>query len=403
MENLNSLPNLSTLDLNNNNILQLENLNFLPNLNSLNLSNNKIVNFENLNALSNLKNLNLFNNSIQLIQFNTDPNSISNNFLSLKYLDLSKNKIKKIININLCKNLKSLNLYSNQLSDLSSNIKNLNSLNSLSVLNLSYNKIKSLNHTFLNGFNNLKLLNLKSNLITKFEIKAYNSLLKLQKLWLNYNQLESIDIFNNHSDRRSSSLINLKTLYMNNNLIESLDFLNNFEFKLQKIDLSYNLINQFKFIKHCERLEEISLNVNKINTIENLLKKDQDYPSLRKLNLKRNMISSIAGLEHFRKLRYLDLSSNKISKLNINKIKLYEHRNHSRNSFLYIYLIGNNLTLDNLNKGKDSIESCYNGDVGDDSNSMCLKLLMQNSCDLKMVEEKDAEALYTHQAAIVAY
>lgn len=358
LENINKLTNLRCLNLSSNHILKIENLNKLTNLQCLNLSNNSIVNFEKLNRLPNLQCLNLSKNLIHSIKFTLTKNKV-NNFINLTQLDLSVNKINLISKIEYLVNLTDLNLYSNEISTLTD--LDLNQLGQLTNLNLSYNKIKKIHNYSLNGFNGLNNLNLKSNLINQFQINNHNSLLKLEELVLSYNQIESIEIItpinDNDNDYNHCSLKNLKILCMNNNSIENFEFLNNFEFKLKKIDLSYNLINQFKFIKHCERLEEISLNVNKINEIENnLLKKNEVYPILKKLNLKRNLISKIDGLQHFKKLKYLDLSSNKIQSLNINEKKnlnenLNENLNQTMNrgSRLFIYLIGNNLKMGDKN------------------------------------------------------
>ena len=88
------------------------------------------------------------------------------------------------------------------------------SMINLKDLDLSYNKIKSIQNGLLRNLNNLEMLWLQVNEIDKIEINSFDSLIKLKELVLVWNKIKSIqnDLFRN--------LTNLEILFLNENEID---------------------------------------------------------------------------------------------------------------------------------------------------------------------------------------
>jgi Leucine-rich repeat (LRR) protein len=193
------------------------------------------------------------------------------NLSSLKYLDLGRNIIKSI-DLSNCSDLLTLNLSRNSLESIS-----LSNLTNLKHLNLSYNKLTSINTSALSSItllyvknnilstfsmydlNNLIELNLKTNSISRFDyrnsesaeipshleneghLKSYEeevaisqSSYSLLKLYLNNNQLSTIDV---------SPLNRLNILKLSNNVIENIDV--TMLRYLFKLNLSNNKLSSF--------------------------------------------------------------------------------------------------------------------------------------------------------------
>jgi Leucine-rich repeat (LRR) protein len=169
------LESLKYLNLESNQISNLKKIQFNSNFEILLLSFNLLTNLNEINSLS-LKYLNVSNNRLQDINIKTTflPN--------LEYLDLSQNRLISIKNesfLNINK-LKHLNLSHNKL-DLESEFNNISYFHGLSlleILDLSFNEIKYLdsNLTF-QYLNSLKYLNLSNNKLKTAFIFGYLSLL----------------------------------------------------------------------------------------------------------------------------------------------------------------------------------------------------------------------------------
>ena len=114
-------------------IFEIKHLNTLVNLHTLNLSNNNITNITGLNNLVNLHKLWLTDNKITKIQG-------MDTLVNLEILDLHDNKITEIKNIGNLVNLQKLYLHDNNIRE----IKNIDNLVNLQELNLSCNKIKEI-------------------------------------------------------------------------------------------------------------------------------------------------------------------------------------------------------------------------------------------------------------------
>jgi len=139
--NLDSLVNLSSLDLSSNQLTKIENLDYLVNLTYLDLRINQLTIIENLDSLVNLITLYLSGNQLTTIE-NLET------LVNLNTLDLNYNQITTIENLDSLVNLTYLDLSGNQLTT----IENLDSLVNLTYLILSYNQLTTSEFNKLNSW-----------------------------------------------------------------------------------------------------------------------------------------------------------------------------------------------------------------------------------------------------------
>lgn len=180
IDGLESLIELQSLDLSNNQISEIKGLEKLVNLRTLKLECNQISEIKGLKDLTNLTFLRLRKNQISEIKG-------IEALINLTYLDLSFNKIKEIKNLDTLIKLTILELKNNNLQE----IKGLNTLEKLEELDLSSNQI-----TEIKGFENLinlKALWLGKNFIT--EVKGLEDLTNLSSLTLNGNPITKVKDF----------------------------------------------------------------------------------------------------------------------------------------------------------------------------------------------------------------
>ncbi|ODV64375.1 leucine-rich repeat domain-containing protein [Ascoidea rubescens DSM 1968] len=206
---------------------------------------------------------NIYMNSIDTLQ-NID--STYKNHLKLNYKKIKYIKFKECCDNSISNSINELSTY------------DFNKFNSLKTLLLSHGSLPS-----NIGINNLNLYNLKT-------------------LNLNFNNISSINQFNN--------LPNLRRLKLSNNQIFKIDGLNNLS-NLRHLDLSHQII------KHEFLLPELYL-INKIENVNHL-------SNLRGLNLSQNAIQSIENVYNLPYLKFLDLSNNLIQSdlnfsLNLNNL-----------------------------------------------------------------------------------
>ena len=231
------------------------------NLEILDLSGNridKIIDPNIFTGLNNLKILNLQSNQIILL-----------NVLSLiplenlEVLNFTWNLTRKnVLKIYKClPSLKRLYLCCNKVKALEHNPLKLNISNCLQLLDLQYNKIERISDTFFQSLINLKYLYLNSNLIETLNSYHFQSLHNLEYLNLSHNRIEILD------DSLFLKLSNLKILKISNNNIWYLhtDLLKNLQ-SLQLLDLSNNKIVHVssKIFKFNRRLTDLSLRCNSI-------------------------------------------------------------------------------------------------------------------------------------------
>eukprot|EP00111_Clytia_hemisphaerica_P021282 TCONS_00062638-protein len=196
----------------------------------------------------------------------------------------------------------------------------------LKWLNVSHNRICSVKH--LKGCTNLNVLNLSNNKITS--LKHLKKLQSLKAIILNRNELSTLDGI--------TGLKELNTLVISNNKFTELD-LNGWP-KLQKfsatnnhfeafpncqalksigdIKLNHNAISEIpEWIKGCSRLKILDLGNNKLENFESIVSL-KDLPNLENLNLKGNPLCDdpdyiIKVKEAFPKLKTFDFK--KLSEL----------------------------------------------------------------------------------------
>lgn len=168
----------------------------LQNITELNLDNEKISHLDGIQYVVNLESLSLTGNNIEDIE----P---LKNLIDLQSLTLNQNQIENIEPICYLKNLEILDLLDNKISDISP-LSELFMLKQLSVLNNEVSDISP-----LKGLVNLEFLVLQDNEIS--DVSAIQSLVNLEKLYLKNNKISDISMF--------KYLINLELLDLRNNEI----------------------------------------------------------------------------------------------------------------------------------------------------------------------------------------
>ncbi len=164
---LQNFPNVSVLNLSNNQFIQLpENIfNKLDQLQALYLNHNQLIQLSK----------NIFNNLVQLNELGLDNNSL---------VELPENIFNSLTA------LTDLYLNNNQLTQLSKNI--FNNLHQLQLLYLDHNKLITLPENIFNNLHLLQLLHLDHNKLTTLPENIFNNLAQLQELSLDNNPFVSL-------------------------------------------------------------------------------------------------------------------------------------------------------------------------------------------------------------------
>jgi len=326
---------------------------------SINLSRNKITEIKNLEELKHLSELDLSGNQILEIK----------NLQGLKHLselNLSGNQIEEIKNLGELKQLLTLDLSRNQIIE----IKNLEELKQLKELNLSENEIKAIKN--LEELKQLSELYLSSNQIEA--IKNLEELKQLSELYLSSNQIEEI--------KNLEELKQLLTLDLLGNEITEITNLEELK-QLSVLDLSENRIKEIKNLGELEDLSELYLYGNQITEIKNLERLNQ----LSELYLFSNQITEIKNLKELKQLSTLQLYGNQITEIkNLEMLK----------NLSGLYLSGNKITeIKNLEELKDlSMLDLYGNQILEIKNLQGLKhLSMLDLSGNQILEIKNLEEL----------
>ena len=242
-------------------------------------------------------------------------NNISNLHLITSII-ISKQNICNLENI--CKanlvNLDILELPNNDIDDLSP-LKYANFLN-LKHLNLSNNKIDNKNISYFTDFKfkYLSHINLSLNLITEF--KFFDTLKifpNLNHLLIRSNKFKIKDNdFNYEYDLSSLERLVISDGVMSDDSIEILSKMKLYNLKI--LHLNNNKLGSLSSIKEIEseKLEEIYINNNELETFEELVK----FTTLTKVEIKNNKINNLNNLEDFfnklPKLKKINLKGNRI-------------------------------------------------------------------------------------------
>ncbi|XP_056312273.1 leucine-rich repeats and immunoglobulin-like domains protein 3 [Danio aesculapii] len=291
-ERLSPLLSLETLDLSNNNIVEVYAGAFPPiPLKNLFLSNNRISTLE-LGCFSNLS------SSLLVLKLNKNRlNSIPAKIFSLphlQHLELSRNRLRRVEGLTFqgLHGLRSLKMQRNGISRLMDGA--FWGLNNMEVLQLEFNNLTEVSKGWLYGLLTLQQLHLSHNSISRIKPDAWEFCQKLAELDLSWNQLSRLE------EGSFVGLSVLEQLHIGNNRIS---FIADGVFRglanLQTLDLKFN---------------EISW------TIEDMNGPFSALDNLRKLFLQGNRIRSVTrksftGLEM---LEQLDLSNNAIMSLQAN-------------------------------------------------------------------------------------
>lgn len=201
---------------------------------------------ENLGLLTKLVVLNLSNNKLTSL-----PESLKNLRL-LSNVDLRRNLFEEIPECLLLLPIRSLNLNSNKISDISP----LSRCSELRVLDVSFNTIKEIDASFKVD-NELRALNLSSNYLR--DIKSFLPALgNVQRLNLSSNLIESVPV-------EIGSLKSLEEIEMVDNRIESIDEAF-FALEVESADFSSNRIRSLE-LKGLNNLETITFDENPVETL----------------------------------------------------------------------------------------------------------------------------------------
>jgi len=299
----------------------------LEKLDFLDLSANKIkrlVNkaFEGLKVLTNLK---LELNDINQIEPDvfaglanlTHLTLDSNQIFTLKNVQFSENLVDLYVRYNFISNLseiyspslKSLYLSSNRIQE----INLVSHLPNLERLDLSQNRLISLNEKSFSELNNLKYLNLSWN---KLDFESEKSFFRgqnnLEQLDISFNQIKYLN-----TNRTFEYLASLKSLNMSNNYLNSLNaFLFGYLTRLNVLNLASNnlsLLNEGCFL-NLNQLKILKLSNNRLTNLEFLRENRNFTKSLQGLELGSNRIDFIGAndFEFNRELTFLNLNSNPI-------------------------------------------------------------------------------------------
>ncbi|XP_071960126.1 uncharacterized protein [Antedon mediterranea] len=293
----------------------------LHNLTTLDLSNNWIKTFESacFSSLANLTRLDLYNNNITRIE-----NQTFSALTSLQFLDMEKNNVSVIFSgffVSLSKsNMSYINLKLNGVKRIEPGA--FKGLTNLTQLELAENHInQELTGDEFDGLNELQILNIGANTYINLKSTAFSKVLNLKILILNKVQLRSIrllkpspfqvlknveilDLSNNNMNYVYadvfSGMTKLQKLYLNHNNLylmlktdDPVFFLNNLSSLLQ-LDLSSNGVSSIhsNTFVGLTRLMSLKLSHNKL------------------MKLPNNLFKPTAGIEH------LDLSNNKFNIFN---------------------------------------------------------------------------------------
>jgi len=287
LDGIESLVNLTWLELHGNQISNLAPLSSLTSLTDLDLAGNQITDLAPLSGLTSLTHLRLAGNQIS----NLTPLS---GLTSLTVLFLYNNQISDLAPLSGLTSLWWLRLSNNQISDLAP----LSSLASLNELGLGYNHISDL--APLSGLTSLTKLSLAGNQIS--DLAPLSGLTSLNELGLGYNQISDLAPL--------SGLTSLTKLDLGNNQISDLSPLSGLT-SLYVLYLYSNQISDLAPLSGLTSLTNLRLDHNQISGLVPL----SDLTSLTELGLRYNQISDLAPLSGLTSLTWLDLHNNQISDL----------------------------------------------------------------------------------------
>ncbi|XP_061716975.1 protein artichoke-like [Cydia pomonella] len=217
------------------------------------------------------------------------PNELYN-LPKLSSLDISHNKINSI-NLLLSLKMENLIIFNasfNIISELEKvSFESYKTGSNITIIDLSHNAITIIPDNYFSKFSNLLHLNISYNNINSFTVLTFEGLTQLETLYLSYNNIKTVDI-------NLARFSNLKELTLDNNDLSSLEE-NNFKMlsNLIKLNLSFNkifFIDDFSFRKMIN-LQSLQLNSNNITMISKSM--FIDNAALQQVDISNNQIHTI--------------------------------------------------------------------------------------------------------------
>lgn len=210
-------------------------------------------------------------------------------FRNLLVLDLSFNKIKSIKNLEGVGKLRKLFFVQNKIS----HIENIEHLTSLETLELGGNRVESIGEVMLK-MTSLTDLWLGKNYISR--IRNLDHLSNLKVLSIQSNRLTEISGL--------AGLTNLEELYMSHNGIEKIENLEK-NTNLQILDITGNKIHHLENLAHLTQLTDLWCSDNQIASFQEVERELGHLPNLETVYLERNPLQTQNATSYRRKLKLI--------------------------------------------------------------------------------------------------
>ncbi|XP_070571303.1 leucine-rich repeat protein soc-2-like [Ptychodera flava] len=300
-EEIKKVSNLESLNLRSNSLRSFAPQAVWPlkNLRTLDIGKNRIKEMYNLNKVQ-------FKDSLE--EFHLDENKLDEfpgqlcYFKNLKILNVSRNNLKRLpYALGHVSNLTDLNAAETQLTVVYTSITR---LTNLTHLNLSGNNISSL-PVGMEKLTKLKILNLKNNALTSLSDDV-TKLENLEELILSDNRLRSIP-------GGMSNMKGLQRLSLSNNPIKDVSVLKDLD-HLKLLHLSDCLISILPDLSKLRDLEHLNLSGNSLSDLTNITK----ATNLQELDLSRNGIKTLPQkMPDLALLKHLDISGNDVENIDM--------------------------------------------------------------------------------------
>ena len=246
-------------------------------------------------------------------------------------------------------NTTKLDLYSNNITILDSNIGH---LVNLEKIYLNYNQLLSLPES-IGNLKKLQILDIPSNRLTSLP-ESIGNMINLRQLNLEGNQLLSLpdsigdlkqlQILNLEGNQLLSlpnsikNLEHLKTLFLNNNRITSIPKYIGYLVNLEQLDLSYNQLEKIpKSIGKLEKLQILNLSYNQLTSIPASI---DNLSNLHYINASNNKLASFPIMPRLINIRSFQAQNNPFTDSELIGKKDYELKeiifsyNHILNTFI---------------------------------------------------------------------
>lgn len=304
---LESINNLTHIELHSSCISQIEDLSRFKDLDFLCLSHSKLSDLSSISNFKKLTQINFKGCKITDLGKADWPDSLID-------ITLSDNQIKDVSPLTNCSKLKNLNLNDNLISDISKQV----TWREIEDLNISNNKISDL--SFLQNCKHLEVLDVSSNTI--FEIEPLKNNKNISSLYMGNNQIANLTFLNpleglkylnvsNCQIKDCSPLRNLtqlRSLDISNNTIEDISSLESSKWTLDELDCSNNQIKSLEVIKQLKGLTTFNASYNQLEEIR------IDLPeTLYELRLVGCNLSTLSQVQPINQLYRIDLSDNQLT------------------------------------------------------------------------------------------